>query len=397
MVWVGGLSYSLYLWHWPVLIFGQAAFGPLRVWQQLALAALSLVPAYLSMRFIENPARYSKRLARGSALALATGAALTLAGVAAGFAVALTAPASSSNSNSTIVIEVPEGTVSGGGMGAQALGTDPTTSPAGTPQDAYDTIVPAPASAPDDVPKAYDLGCQTAQDSATVNVCPVGALDSDIVVAAVGDSKMLQYYEALDIAGRHLGIRFEFMTKSACESTDAVTSMDGRTYDTCVEFNKAVDEKVLGGGYAGVITSGGPATITKSSPLNEVDGMSQRWQRWQDNGVPVTVILDNPHPKGDVYPCMEKHADSALECTFERAHGFEVGGGPAQQEAAAATRASVVDLTDFICPQAQCAPVIGNVLVLRQGSHLTNTYVITLAPQLIRELQPIAAQLGAGG
>ena len=397
MVWLGGLSYSLYLWHWPVLIFGQAAFGPLRVREQLALAALSIVPAYLSMRFIENPARYSKRLARGSALALASGAALTLAGVAAGFAVALTAPAPSSNS--TIVIEVPEGTATGpnGGMGAQALGNDPKNSPAGIPQDSYATIVPQPASAPDDVPASYDLGCQTAQDSVTINVCPVGALDSKVVVAAVGDSKMLQWYTALDIAGRNLGIRFEFMTKSACGSTDALASINGANYETCQEFNDAVDKKILGGGYAGVVTSGGVLHVTKSSPLDQAAGFSERWQRWQDNGIPVTVILDNPHPPQDVYPCMEDHPDSALTCAFERAHGIEVGGAPSQLEAAAATGAGVVDLTDFICPQTQCAPVIGNVLVLRQGSHLTNTYVITLAPQLIRELQPFMAPLGGNG
>ncbi|MCR6712324.1 MAG: acyltransferase [Demequina sp.] len=397
MVWIGGLSYSLYLWHWPMLIFGQAAFGPLRVREQMALAVLSIVPAYLSMRFIENPARYSKRLARGSALALATGAALTLAGVAAGFAVALTAP--SPSSNQTIVIEVPEGTATGegSGMGAQALGNDPTSSPAGIPQDSYETIVPEPASAADDVPASYDLGCQAAQDSTEIVTCPVGALDSKIVVAAVGDSKMLQWYTALDIAGRNLGVRFEFMTKSSCESTDAITSISGAAYTTCKEFNEAVDRKILDGGYAGVLTSGGVPHVTESSPLDAVEGYTQRWERWQQAGIPVTVVLDNPHPPGDVYPCMEKNADSALTCAFERAHGIESGGAPGQTAAAEASGAAVIDLTDFICPQEQCAPVIGNVLILRQGSHLTNTYVITLAPQLIRELAPRMAALGATG
>jgi hypothetical protein len=31
----------------------------------------------------------------------------------------------------------------------------------------------------------------------------------------------------------------------------------------------------------------------------------------------------------------------------------------------------LIDLTDTICPQAQCPPVVGDVLVYRRGSHLT--------------------------
>ena len=39
-----------------------------------------------------------------------------------------------------------------------------------------------------------------------------------------------------------------------------------------------------------------------------------------------------------------------------------------------------IDLVDCICPDDECAPVIGNVLVYRQGSHITKTYIETLAP-----------------
>jgi hypothetical protein len=57
----------------------------------------------------------------------------------------------------------------------------------------------------------------------------------------------------------------------------------------------------------------------------------------------------------------------------------------------------VIDMTDAICPTARCAPVIGNVLVYRQGSHLTATYVESLAPRLGEELASAGLGAACGG
>jgi hypothetical protein len=46
----------------------------------------------------------------------------------------------------------------------------------------------------------------------------------------------------------------------------------------------------------------------------------------------------------------------------------------------------VVDLNDAICPTDPCAPVIGNVLVYRDTSHLTGTYVRSLVPRLTERI-----------
>ncbi|MGB7449421.1 MAG: acyltransferase, partial [Ornithinimicrobium sp.] len=72
-VWVGGLSYSLYLWHWPLLISAEAQWGELSAVQGLAVAVSSAVPAYLSYRFVENPLRFAKPLSRSHPLTLSLG------------------------------------------------------------------------------------------------------------------------------------------------------------------------------------------------------------------------------------------------------------------------------------------------------------------------------------
>ncbi|MGZ6952181.1 MAG: acyltransferase family protein [Acidimicrobiia bacterium] len=59
-VFVGDISYSWYLWHWPLIVYARA------LWPGSATApvaaAVSIVPAYLSYRFVENPIRRNERL-----------------------------------------------------------------------------------------------------------------------------------------------------------------------------------------------------------------------------------------------------------------------------------------------------------------------------------------------
>ena len=58
----------------------------------------------------------------------------------------------------------------------------------------------------------------------------------------------------------------------------------------------------------------------------------------------------------------------------------------------------VIDMADVICPDAdRCAPVIGNVLVYRQGTHLTRTFVDSAEPQLAAALAKATSdRFGAG-
>jgi peptidoglycan/LPS O-acetylase OafA/YrhL len=69
-VWIGDLSYSWYLWHWPLIVFGHALWPGL---QHVGLfaAGLSLIPAWISYRHVENPIRFRAGLAKYRVLALA--------------------------------------------------------------------------------------------------------------------------------------------------------------------------------------------------------------------------------------------------------------------------------------------------------------------------------------
>ena len=88
LVWIGRISYSLYLWHWPLLAFARVRFGEaLTPWGVAGIIALSALCASLSTRFIEHPFRgrdglLSRRQVLGvSVLGLGTLAILGVAGV----------------------------------------------------------------------------------------------------------------------------------------------------------------------------------------------------------------------------------------------------------------------------------------------------------------------------
>ena len=60
---IGRLSYSWYLWHWPVLLLAPAVFGqPLGLAGRLAMVVVSFGLAVLTLHLIENPARFAPSL-----------------------------------------------------------------------------------------------------------------------------------------------------------------------------------------------------------------------------------------------------------------------------------------------------------------------------------------------
>jgi peptidoglycan/LPS O-acetylase OafA/YrhL len=378
--WVGGLSYSLYLWHWPLIVAAAAYWDGLTPTRGLAVALLSFIPAWLTLKFIENPIRFSRTTFKVPRNSLKLGAALSVLGVVLGFSlIGITA------------------VVSGGGV-ANAKGAAAITGKSFQAQKSADAMVPDPLEATDDVPDAYDKGCQVDVTSAQPAACTYGDPDGDKTVALVGDSKALQWISALDTIGKERGWKVVTYTKSACTFADVTISQDGKPYASCTEWNKAVTDKLLADKPDVVLTSQGKnkalddPTDAKGGASEEtmIKGMKARWNELTKAGISVAVLRDNPHPDEDispVYECVDDNRDSLDKCAFDRSGGEEKGGGPVQVEAVKQVKGvELIDMNDYLCPGDECPPVIGDVLIYRQGSHLTKTYVDTLAPRLEREL-----------
>ena len=75
--WLGKLSYSLYLWHWPILIIaGQYAAHPLSVKDNLGWVLVALALSIVSYFVVENPIRHWTLLTRSGVRSIYLGAAL---------------------------------------------------------------------------------------------------------------------------------------------------------------------------------------------------------------------------------------------------------------------------------------------------------------------------------
>jgi peptidoglycan/LPS O-acetylase OafA/YrhL len=87
LVLVGLVSYSLYLWHWPIIVLAQYRLGRLLTTTDAALViATSFALALISWRYIEQPARQHRFFADRRAL-FGAAAAMMVAAVSAGLAI----------------------------------------------------------------------------------------------------------------------------------------------------------------------------------------------------------------------------------------------------------------------------------------------------------------------
>lgn len=198
LTWLGDRSYSLYLWHWPVLMLG-GALGLARSGSGVGLlAGLSVLLAMASYRVIERPfwkGRLAPRASRQSAL----GAALVMAlAVSGGFQYL-----------------------------AHTRGAMQQIAPG----------VPDLAAVRADVPPIYAAGCDSWYQSAALTPCVVGAADAPHTVVLLGDSILAQWFSLLPALFPAPQWRIVVFTKSACPMVDEdyFYVRINRTYTVCTQ------------------------------------------------------------------------------------------------------------------------------------------------------------------
>ena len=74
MQWIRRLSYSLYLWHWPILVmYAEYQGEPQTVYVNCVLFLVALVISVISYHLVESPIRYLRLLVRRASLSLGVG------------------------------------------------------------------------------------------------------------------------------------------------------------------------------------------------------------------------------------------------------------------------------------------------------------------------------------
>ncbi|MBV1854121.1 acyltransferase family protein [Catellatospora tritici] len=378
---IGAISYSLYLWHWPLLMTAESMFGKLGALQGLAVVCVSVLPAVLTYRFVENPVRLSPRLAARPSRAIALGLALTLLPtlVAVGFQAAM----------------LPSSRPVDGAAGAQALDASPV---AGVVVDRVEAVTPDPMDARDDVARVYADSCLSAGAETEVKTCDYGPADAIRTVALVGDSHAAQWFPALAVVAEQRHWHVTTYLKGSCPPFAETVALRGKPFDACTEWNAGVRAALTGPARPDLIVATASTSyriFRDGRLLNGADNtaalesaLRASFSGLAGQGTRVVMLRDTPIPVIDVPDCVARHWHELTRCGFPRKPALDAS-LPQVRAAEGLPGVDLLDLTGAVCPSDPCAPVIGEVLVYRDTNHVTATYSRTLAGRLGAELDRV--------
>jgi peptidoglycan/LPS O-acetylase OafA/YrhL len=376
---VGQISYSWYLWHWPFLVFAAAIWGPLSVAAGIAAVLVSLLPTIVTHHLIENPVRRAKSLARVPTRALALGAACMGIAVVSGLLLTSVQP----SFKTAPIADV---------RGAAALPDQP------TPQQRADALRPNPLRASADRSRAFYDGCLVGIAGTNSNRCLYGDPHGKRTLILFGDSHAMQYFSPLEKLANEKDWRLIALTKAECSPGEVkIRSMVAdREYSQCDVWRQATLERIEEGGPRATVVMSGDTAYTAYGPDGEelsgtanADALEAGYvatlKRIQRAGLQTVVIRDTPASASNVPSCVSEDLQHLESCAFPRVHDWDL---EFDDRAAKRTpHTTLIDVTAEICPGELCRAVIGNALVYRDKSHLTATFARTLSPWIDKGLE----------
>ncbi|MDF2990306.1 MAG: acyltransferase [Microbacterium sp.] len=374
MMFVGAISYSLYLVHWPALVIPQAAVGyahPLPVWVTLLIAAACVPLAWLLYRFVEDPAR-------GWAVLVKARPRRTLwAALASSVAAALVATAAFAVSESRDLF-LPQ-------PAEAAVATAPPAFTSFVPENLRPTL----RDASSDQPRIYADGCHRSFSQTAPADCVYGDSAAPRIVL-FGDSHAAQWFPAVQGWASQNGYAVEVHTKSSCPSVDTTIVRDGVPYQECRQWRQAVLDRIATEAPALVLIANyGTATIAVGSDQT----YAQAWGLALEStlskiSAPVAVVVDTPNLQQTPSVCLSAHLDDTAACGLPRSAALRDDVRTAEATAASARGVPMIDLTDDLCSDV-CEPIIGDTLVYRDAHHLTATFSAVLATPMGAALSDI--------
>jgi peptidoglycan/LPS O-acetylase OafA/YrhL len=397
---IGRISYSWYLWHWPVLVLVPLVMGhSLGLAARVAAAVLAAGLAWLTLRFVENPLRFSPTIRESPWRSLALGGAATAIAVCVGLMLLQVVPASIGR---------------GGAATRLAFTTAPV--PAGSGIDAYDAAVsqtfaqvqaalataanlkavpsnldPSLANAAAEDKAVYLDGCmrdflQTGQPE-----CASGDTASATTVALVGDSHAAMWNPAFRQLADERHWRLETLARAGCPLLDlTITSpLLHREYTECEQWRTGImtrlraehPQLVVLSMWRGYGSADWPSGFT-SYDRAWLDSLSRMVQQLREIGTQVLVLGPIPDPQSVVPVCLSAHLDDATACVPTRSAAVNPSGITAEAAAAKAAGGEYADLTDLFCTAERCPVIVDNTLVYFDWNHLTLEYSRALAPAI---------------
>lgn len=381
MVELGAIAYSLYLWHWPLLIYYLVQTGEPHAGLVggLLVIGISLVLAVLTNKFVEEPLRLRsegttvlpvwRRRIPGVAVSLV--GVLVFAACASWQVVVARTP--SQPVEALPVNEYP---------GAEALFAGAEVPVA--------KLRPSILEAARDLPAPTRDGCISDWFNKEVVTCTYGDPNGSRTIAMVGNSHAEHWMPAMDALAQVRDIKVVVYLKMGCSLNirdDA--QYRGLDISDCRDWSREVIELLTADPPDWVFTTA-TAPVWPSGGDTVPAEYLDVWAALAERRLNVLAIRDTPWLRGptgirySAVDCLAAGGDSAT-CGMPRATALAPV-NPALAHVAAFPNMRLLDLTDSVCGPEICRVVEGNVLVYHDEHHLSASYARTLAPELERQI-----------
>lgn len=365
---IGSLSYSIYLWHWPLIVVVASLQGRPPGWKtMIALAALTVILAALTKRFVEDPIRtgpgmLNRRVPTFTAMAASTAviAAVTLVPIA------VTEVALRDRIERVEALVADESSCFGAysvlNSCAHNQVADGLVDPAFAMQDTYNEDMLA-------------SGCEHSQpEGQSLRRCSYPGDESTIVL--YGDSHAAHITAPVRTIAQERGDSLEVLSRTGCPGFPAPGTSEG-----CEKWSTAaIDDMVNDENVTTVIISVRSVLSFKGS----TEVAHAQMERLIEAGKDVYVFRVVPGTPTEWPASWRTRAEFAPTCVeLEN----ECDWTPDAYddwliEAAERANATVLNSWEMVCPDGVCRSVIGGTIVYFDDSHLTLTFAKTMTPWL---------------
>lgn len=401
---VGRISYSWYLWHWPVLVLIPVLLGhPAGLPVRLAAMTGSALLAVLTLRYIENPLRFSERIRRSPRNSLLLGGFATATAVIVGVVALLVTP-----------------TPAGPGPAVPPMVVNARPVPPGMPIEEYDaavrnvmgqvnaavtaaleqTVVPSNLTPPltgtaAEVRSIVNDGClRSLPFDGSQPECMSGNLASATTVALIGDSHAAMWKPALQSAVDQRDWRMTLWAKTSCPIVDLPVTRRfnamSEALQRCAQWREGIMARLrdeppqlvviaAARGYDsdGIAVWGKPGF----NAFNEgwVNGLSDVVRQLRNNGSQVLVLGPEPWLTSYAPNCLSTHLEDMRACdtTWPVKHD---AGVELESSRVRASGGHYANTKDLLCSGDRCPAVVGNAMVFYDASHLSRAYSTALGP-----------------
>jgi len=401
--WIGDVSYSFYLWHWPFLILPAASAGHrLGLWTNLVLVSGALLAAWVSYLVIENPIRRTSRPAEHHLRSLLLWPVAVLcvfavnAGARAYFAYQESEAARLSANVDLTALAKSDRAPRNGNTVHNAVA------------DAVDRVT---LDAPRVSPLAQELtevasdryhrddSCTARTQDTEHELCAIGDRNADRTMVLVGDSAAQMWLTPLDRIAERTGYRLVPLIKLGCSPYNLVEwKFDLHLpFAACTEYQRwaaqqlaELDPEVVIASSATALRTVRAASQTLLSANDSrpilTEGIASAVREWRETADNVRLLGGVPSLPFDAADCLSDPEHTAAECSFAPP-GNTVAGNDLVRSGATDRHTRYVPVIDMFCLGGTCPTVVGDIVCYADQDHITATYGAWLTDELEDRLQ----------